>query len=253
MARLHHRRFVVSPDAIRVGEVDLSAHARQLVTVLRLRRGDEITILDGSGREWQAVLTAADARQARADLVCELPSAADLERCPAITLVQVVPRGSAMDTILAKTTELGVTRIVPIEAAHSVRRLGDRRPRWERIVREAAEQSGRRTVPEIADACTIQGYIAQRGSGQLMVCDADPAAAPVLAACRDVAAEKAVACVVGAEGGLSSDELAHLRDAGGTPITLGPHLLRADTAAIAAVGLLRAGCAYWQSTTFVNE
>lgn len=247
MGRLHHRRFVVRPDAIRDGAVDLTAHAHQLVAVLRLRRGDEIIVLDGSGREWQAVLTVADTGHASARLTCEFPPASALEQVPAITLVQVVPRGAAMDTILAKTTELGVARVIPVEAVHSVRRLADRRPRWERIVREAAEQSGRRTLPEIADPCTIATYVAQRRPGALLVCETRPAATPALEACRDLLGSKEVACVVGGEGGLSPDELDQLYGAGGQPISLGTHLLRADTAAMIAVALLRAGFALWDT------
>ncbi len=239
MRRLHHRRFIVPAGAIEGGEVDLACHARQLAVVLRLRAGDEIAVLDGAGREWAAVLMDATPRQARARLLSEVPPVAECE--PAITLVQVVPRGPAMDTILEKATELGVSRIVPIEAAHSVRRVDDRRTRWERIVREAVEQCGRRTLPELAAPVTLDTYLQLRSPGVLLVCHADTSAAPALAACRELGRADAVACVVGGEGGLSSDEVNRLAAVGGRMISLGPRLLRADTAAIAVLAILRAG------------
>ena len=239
MGRAHHRRFLVSPDAIRGGDVDLAVHARQLASVLRLHSGDVISVLDGSGREWTAALTEATPRRARARLLSELSALP--EAGPAITLVQVVPRGPAMDVILAKATELGVSRIIPVEAAHSVRRIADRRARWERILREAAEQSGRRTAPEIAEPCALESYLRSRTPGTLLVCHADSSATPVLAACRELAGEAQMACLVGGEGGLAPDELERLRAEGGRLVSLGPLLLRADTAAVALLAVLQAG------------
>ena len=118
-----------------------------------------VTVCDGTGREWTAELTLATPRRAQARLLEEHPP----ETPPrlAVTLAQVVPRGAAMDLIVAKATELGVSRIVPLEAEHSVRRtaVSGGEARWRRIIVEATEQCGRRRLPELAPACAVEQYL----------------------------------------------------------------------------------------------
>jgi hypothetical protein len=131
VGRAHHRRFLVSPEALEDAEVTLSpAQARQLSAVLRLRAGDAVTVFDGAGREWTAQLTLVTPRQATARLLGEAPREA--QPGLRVTLAQVVPRGAAMDLIVAKATELGVSRIVPLEAERSVRRGAALEHRWDR-------------------------------------------------------------------------------------------------------------------------
>lgn len=245
MGRAHHRRFLVSPEALRDAEVALSpAQARQLSVVLRLRPGDAVTIFDGTGREWAAQLTLVTPRRATARLLGEAPQ--DAGPGLQLTLAQVMPRGAAMDLIVAKATELGVSRIVPLETEHSVRRGASLGHRWRRLIAEASEQCGRRTVPDLAEVCRLGDLVhGWPGNEPLLACDKHADAVPLAQACGALAPVSALTLVVGGEGGLSAEEIDGVRRHGGQLVSLGPRLLRSDTAALAALAVVQACLGDW--------
>jgi 16S rRNA (uracil1498-N3)-methyltransferase len=249
VGRAHHRRFLVAPEALASGEVVFrSDQARQIAAVLRLRAGDAVSVFDGTGREWTARLTVATPREARGALVAERPG--DAPPRLRLTLAQVAPRGAAMDLIVAKATELGVWRIAPLEAEHSVRReaAAGREARWRRIVAEAAEQCGRRRVPGVESPRPLAAYLASRPADEpLLVCDAGEGAEPLPRACGALAAFSALAVLVGGEGGLSAGEVACATAHGGRRVALGPRLLRAETAALAALAIVQAWLGDWDA------
>jgi 16S rRNA (uracil1498-N3)-methyltransferase len=247
MGRAHHRRFLVPPEAVGGGQVTFSPdQARQFAAVLRLREGDLVTVFDGVGREWMARLTLTTPRRAAACLLEE----ASGEPPPRLrlTLAQVVPRGAAMDLIVAKATELGVWRIVPLEAERSVRRASasGQSARWRRIVAEATEQCGRRTLPDLAEPCTLDALLRSRAKDEpLLACDNGDGAVPLLRVCRTLTTAAALTVLVGGEGGLSSGEVGRVKQQGGRLVGLGPRLLRAETAALAALAVLQASLGDW--------
>ena len=247
MGRAHHRRFLVSPEALRDAEVTFSpAQARQLSAVLRLHAGDPVAVFDGAGREWTARLTLVTPRRATARLLEERPGEAPLRL--RLTLAQVVPRGAAMDLIVAKATELGVWRIVPLEAARSVRRsaASGQSARWRRIMAEASEQCGRRSVPDLAEPCSLGDLLQRHPRDEpLLACDKSAGAIPLAGACQTLATAPALTVLVGGEGGLSAEEVDGVRLHGGRLVSLGPRLLRAETAALAALTLLQACVGDW--------
>ena len=249
MGRAHHRRFFLSPEGLTGGLAAFApAQARQLVSVLRLGAGDLVTVCDGTGREWTAELTQATPRHAQARLLAEHPP--EVSPRLLVTLAQVAPRGAAMDLIVAKATELGVACIVPLEAEHSVRRTGvsGREARWRRIMAEASEQCGRRRLPDLAPACAVEEYLRTRLPGQaLLVCDHGGGARPLAEICEALRDHAEVAVLVGGEGGLSPEELALATAHGGRRISLGPRLLRAETAALAALAVVQACAGDWTS------
>lgn len=247
MGRAHHRRFLVSPEALRDAEVTFSpAQARQLSAVLRLRAGDPVAVFDGAGREWTARLTLVTPRRATGRLLEEEPGEAPPRL--RLTLAQVVPRGAAMDLIVAKATELGVARIVPLEAARSVRRraASAQSARWRRIMAEASEQCGRRSVPDLAEPCSLGDLLQRHPRDEpLLACDKSAGAVPLVGACHTLAAAPALTVLVGGEGGLSAEEVDRVRLRGGRLVSLGPRLLRAETAALAALIVLQACVGDW--------
>lgn len=244
-ARLHHRRFFVLPEHIRNGWVEFApAQARQITQVLRLRPGDTVAVLDGTGREIVAALATATPRQARARILREVPRVG----APAlsVTLAQVIPRGSAMDVIVGKATELGVSRIVPLEAERSVRRATARGPRWRRIAQEAAEQCGRLDLPELAPIASLGAYLRGQPEGvPLVACDLNEGSRPLVSVCQDLRGAAALTLLVGGEGGLSPGEIERLRSPGVHLASLGPRLLRAETAALAALVVVQALLGDW--------
>lgn len=239
-SRIHHRRFFVPAACIRDGWVEFQpAQAHQLARVLRLHPGDHVSVFDGTGREVVAALERTTPRLATARILREVEAPPALG--PAITLAQVIARGAAMDLILAKATELGVARVVPLLAAQSVRKASAHSPRWDRIVRESAEQCGRRDLPDLAPivglAEFLRGYPCEI---PLLACHLDEGARPLIAVCRELGRPASLTLLVGGEGGLSPAEVEELRSRGARLVFLGPRLLRADTAALAALAVLQA-------------
>jgi 16S rRNA (uracil1498-N3)-methyltransferase len=241
MSRTHHHRFFVPPADIGDGFVRFSpAQAHQIGRVLRLRPGDAVQVFDGTGCELRAaLLSAAAARVLEATRRPPPPLR--------ISLAQVVPRGARMDLIVAKATELGASRIQPLESAHSVRRAAERMARWQRIAVEAAEQSGRVHVPDLARPCDLNNFLERHPADEpLILCHAGGEAPPLAALCGALAGAGALSLLVGSEGGFGAEELARCRDAGARPAWLGPRLLRAETAALAALAVIQAALGDWR-------
>jgi 16S rRNA (uracil1498-N3)-methyltransferase len=217
-------------------ELDGEAY-RHLCRVLRSRVGDELVLFDGRGTEIDARVSAIDGRRVTVALGArrQVPAAAAL-----ITLVQALPRGERMDLIVQKTTELGVARIVPVLGERSVAHPpASRARRWQTIAEEAARQSGRADVPEILAPTTF--------TAGLGLCAACPTRLALWEDERHTTLRsalpgdgRALALLVGTEGGLAPAEIEEARAAGFTTVSLGPRTLRVETAAIVAVALAQA-------------
>ncbi len=151
-----------------------------------------------------------------------------------------------MDLIVAKATELGVARVVPLEGERSVRRAPDRAPRWMRIMQEAAEQCGRRDLPEMAATSTLDEFLHIHSPKlPLLACDAGEGSRPLPVVCQELRGASALTLLIGGEGGLSPGETERLRSHGARLASLGPRLLRADTAAMAALAVVQAFLGDW--------
>jgi len=229
------------PGALRPGlDLDLPPGAARHVQVLRLQPGEGITLFNGQGGEWRATI----ARMGRSDVTVTVGEHSALEReAPnAVHLALGMPANERMDWLVEKATELGVASIQPLMTAHAVLRLsGERadkkRAHWEAIAAAACEQCGRNRVPVVHPVQTLPKWLEQdvsRVARRLVLSLAEGT--------RDIAQARQgpQECVVlsGPEGGLSRDEDAQARAAGFAPVTLGPRILRAETAALAALVLL---------------
>ncbi len=211
--------------------------ASHLAKVLRARSGDDLVLFNGDGREFRGSIEAV--RGSRVTALIGDGRQVDRESPIAITLVQCVPRGDRMDFIVQKATELGVARIVPVLSQRSVVRLSDRQSEskaahWRAVAVSACEQCGRNRLPDIAAPRQLIDHLGESATGLKLVLQPDPqrqAAALNLGASVQIA--------VGPEGGFSPEELEAFRISGFSHIALGPRVLRAETAAIAAVAWLQ--------------
>jgi 16S rRNA (uracil1498-N3)-methyltransferase len=208
--------------------------------VLRLEAGDALEVFDGQGRAFQATVARVDEAHA------ELALGAEVGRrlAPPLTLVQGLPKGDKLEWVLQKGTELGATAFAPAATARSVVKLEPRRAeervrRWTRIVEEAARQCGRADVPQVHPPRPLLEAVAALAPGtRVLVLDEEERA---LSLGQAMAAGNGgpVAVVVGPEGGLERAEVAALVERGGIPVSLGPRLLRTETAALAALALIQ--------------
>ena len=212
------------------------AASRYLVKVLRLQAGAEVGVFDGRGCEIEGRIVRASAAGVELSLgqrhSVPLPSVT-------ITLLQSVPRGDRMDFIVQKTTELGVTCIVPVLSARGmVKPPPSKSRRWRTIAQEAARQSGRADVPDVADVAEFDAALAgaAMSGGTRLVLWEEERALPL----RRILASMPLAPVtllIGPEGGLAEEEVASARRHGFCSVGLGLRILRVETAALVAVAL----------------
>jgi len=236
-------RFLhLAPDAIRGDRVTFeAAAAHHLGRVLRAAVGDVVQAVDPAGALLAVRLTVIAARRAEGLIVSRapLPTESPLD----LTLAQGVPKGDKMDGIVRMATELGVTRVVPLLTARTVVRLEPARRtsrlgRWQRIAKEAAQQSGRATVPEIGAPRELAPWAREIGATGLLVCLWEEAREGLDGRLPAGPCPR-VTVVVGPEGGLTSDEVRGLAESGAVVASLGPRLLRTETAGAVAVALLQ--------------
>jgi 16S rRNA (uracil1498-N3)-methyltransferase len=228
------RRVHVPPDRIEgsVARPD-AASLHYLSDVLRLDPGTEVEVFDGGGGAWAATFTGSELRLGDRRAAA-LPGAE-------IWLAFALSRGEKGDWIVQKGTELGVSRFLPWQAERSVVRLEpdraeERARRWRRIAGEAARQSGRSDVPEVAVPGTLSGSLTVPAGFERIVFHAG-AGAPLAEAVRPGAA--GFLAVLGPEGGLTDREVRACLDGGCRLASLGPRVLRAETAAVAAAALIQ--------------
>ena len=242
-------RFFVPTDVFRGARVHLKGEvAHQISRVLRLRLGDNVLLLDGRGYEYSVKLAEFGKGELWADLTGK--RLVDTEPAHHVTLyLSLLNKADKFEWALQKCTELGASRFVPVVAERSVTSSG-RGERWERIIQEAAEQSGRGFVPELAEPLTFQQALQENadlsepaeGSGHVSVIPAlgaDKSLAETLSPLT--ASEGSVGIFVGPEGGFTEDEIASAKESGVLPVTLGPRVLRSETAAVATLAMVMFG------------
>jgi 16S rRNA (uracil1498-N3)-methyltransferase len=246
--RSFHLPSAAEPDEILLSE----AESHHLVSVNRARPGDTVTVFNGRGTEWICELADADRRGAR----LKVRFAQKLRRLPFdITLAQAIPKGGAMDAIVRKATELGTRRIVPLESERTqVHVEGDRSERkiekWQTAALEAAKQCGNPWLPEISQVQDASAFMSQAGSYDLrLIASLRPGARPLHAVLDSFRSSPGRAgspggrplsavWLVGPEGDFSQAELNLAASTGFEPVTLGPLVLRCETAAVYALGVL---------------
>jgi 16S rRNA (uracil1498-N3)-methyltransferase len=231
---VHH--FFVRPgdvedDVVTLGDSD----AHHAVNVLRVQPGDRISVADGSGRVFDAVVTVVGERvEAAVRCVRDRPPS-----LPLLTLVQGVGKADKMDAVVQKSVEVGVRRIVPVMCERTVVRWGAGKRekavrRWNEIARAAAKQCRSpwpTPVDEIVETLgavhLVEPAIALDVDARTRLRDALPANPP-----------DELTLVIGPEGGLSESEMGALLSAGAAAATLGPRILRTETAGPVAAALI---------------
>lgn len=225
-------------------ELDLPADTARHVQVLRLQPGDTVWLFNGQGGEWQAEVTQMGRKDVSVRVASHLPTTRELPG--RVRLAVGMPANERMDALVEKATELGATTIQPLQSARSVLRLAGeradkRRAHWQAVAVAASEQSGRTTVPQLEAVASLASWLGQLpaptppGGRYLLSFAAD--ALPL----RTLPAGHAdLTLLSGPEGGLDEQEEALARACGFVPLSLGPRVLRADTAPLAALAWIAA-------------
>lgn len=212
-----------------------------LVRVLRMREKDILEVFDGEGSIYPAWVERISEDNAELALG---PPRHEPPLVP-ITLIQGLPKGDKLDWVLEKGTELGATAFMPVDTERAVVKLDkdkadSRLQRWQRIVDEAARQCGRADVPVVSPLCSlIDAVRSLPPEAELLALDEEERSMGLSTAASAVLDGRPLALVVGPEGGLSRPELTRLVALGATAVTLGRRVLRTETAALAALAVVR--------------
>ncbi|HEY0585609.1 MAG TPA: 16S rRNA (uracil(1498)-N(3))-methyltransferase [Pseudoduganella sp.] len=234
-------RFHV-PQPLAAGQqLELPADVAHHINVVRMEPGDTLTLFNGDGGEYTAVLTEVQKKKAWAEIKVFDPREAELPF--AVTLAQALPEGSKMDWIIEKAVELGVAGIQPLAARRCVVRLSAERAEkklehWNGIVVSASEQCGRNRLASVAAPLEFRDWIAQQDLHKRVILT--PRATESLADWARHQPAQALSIMVGPEGGFSDEEEAEALRHGALPLSIGPRVLRTETAALAAVSILSA-------------
>ena len=235
------QRFYVPTTELAIHHtVDLTPLARQLGRVLRLAPGAQIVLFNGDGFDYVIEITEIARNFSEGVVVAR--QARRGETALALTLYQSSLKNDKFEWVLQKGTELGVARFVPVISARSIVRpaaaLLKKYERWHVILREAAEQSGRSRVPTLDEPLAIDDALVLAPGLRLLPYEAGAGDAdtPGLLHAKDGAGE--VSLLIGPEGGFETGEIAIARANDWQIVSLGPRILRAETAAIAATALI---------------
>lgn len=232
-------RLFVDADEVALAAgtvVDLpQAAAHHALRVLRLRDGDAVTLFDGTGGEWRATIGGAGRRGATAALEAHEP--VERESPLATTLVLSTLATDAMDYAVRKAVELGAAAIVPVVAVRSQGSArGDRRvDHWRRIAIAACEQCGRNRVPPIGIPQPLGAWLDTRDAGHPGIVLVPGGHAPL----TGIGAVEAIDVLVGPEGGLDAAEIAAAKRAGLRAVSMGPRVMKAETACVAVLAALQ--------------
>ncbi len=228
--------FFVAPEAVDGDTATLGGHdAHHLTRVLRARRGDPVSVADGTGAVWQGRLVSADETGATVALADRRDVAATR---PRVTVVHALPRGRKLDEVVQRLTEVGADRIVPVSSARSELRLDSTRAakavaRWRAVALAAAKQSRRARLPRIDE---VGAWVDAFGAGATGVVCWEESGVPLRRVLDDLGAPDELIVGIGPEGGLTPEEVA---DTGLPHASLGPTVLRTETAALVAVSAVR--------------
>lgn len=241
-----HRFHLPPPQCKSATLVLTGSEAHHALRVLRVQRGEQVTVLDGAGGEFLCQIQNADRRGleltvVKKQIVPPLP-------CQ-ITLLQSIPKGKIIESIIQKAVELGAFRIVPILAERVVAQLtgddaGQKKEKWQQVAIEAIKQCGAAWLPKVEAPVTPEQFIAQKESFDLSLVGSLQSDARHARECfqefqaRHGRLPASAAIWIGPEGDFTSAEMDAIKAAGALPLTLGRLVLRVETAAVYCLSIL---------------
>ena len=217
------------------------SESHHALDVVRLGASDRVVVFDGVGGEATAQITAVEGKRAQLRL---LQKAVTQPLPCSITLAQAIPKGKNMDFIIQKAVELGATRIAPLLSDRTVvhldpQDLEKKRTKWKEVALEACKQCGQNRIPEIALPRTPKAFFESGERFDLqLIASLQPDARKVKTVLAEYPSPKSACVLVGPEGDFTPAELSLAKSHGCQPVTLGPIILRTETAALYCLSVL---------------
>jgi 16S rRNA (uracil1498-N3)-methyltransferase len=237
------RRFYLPPAECLSDHLVLTgSEAHHAADVLRVKEGDEVAVLDGAGGELVCRVETVARKKVQLGVQSRTTAPAPPWR---ITLVQAIPKGKMLEAIIQKATELGVWRIVPLLSQRVTTHLeGDaiehKTEKWRQTAVEAIKQCGQRWLPQVDPPTTLPAWLARGDKFDLtLVASLQDDRRHLRAYLPSGARRPQAICIwIGPEGDFAAEEMEAIRGAGALPITLGPLVLRSETAALCALSII---------------
>lgn len=237
-------RFFVQPENFSGNRVVLrGTDVNHIRTVLRLTQGDRIQVLDGLGNRYFVRLMEVKTREVTG--LVESKEKFQTESPLVIQMGMALLKGNKFDTVLRKAVELGVCRVAPLKTDRCVVKIPQTEAkkkvaRWQRIAQEAAKQSGRSHLPVVfPDIQSIEGFCRENQNVEIKLIFWEEEEAHRLADVSPQTPPQSIAFLTGPEGGFTGSEIEIAREYGFQPITLGPRVLRAETAPTVVLSILQ--------------
>ncbi len=234
-------RFFIQPEQIAGPRITISGKdVHHIAATLRMKTGDALLLCDGQGAEYKVNII----QISKYEIVTHIVNRSKREiKYPLVTLGQGLPKSDKMDWIVQKATELGVTSIVALVTERTIVKVKDkdkRLARWEKICREAAMQSNRSDIPRVEGIQAFEEYVqvVTAGPGTLLLLPWEEGTKPIKDVLRGSSGLRNIVVLIGPEGGFSSSEAALAQKKGFHAVSLGPNILRAETAAVAVLGMI---------------
>lgn len=207
--------------------------AQHISRVLRMKKGDNVTLCDGEGFFYEAVLSDFSDKTVVADILSKRE--AETESSVKVTIFQGVPKNPKLETIIQKLTEIGAVRLVPVDTKRAVAKLDkeNKVDRLRKIAREAAKQSKRGIVPEVLSPMSFKEAVKMAAEADLALIPYEEEREMSLKKALMGKTPKTVSVMIGPEGGFDSEEIKLAKENGITSVTLGKRILRTETAPLA--------------------
>jgi len=235
-------RFYVPKDSVKEDRIVITGkEAHHILNVLRFSEGDVVSVFDGTGKEYRCSIRSAS----RKGIVADILDTRDLSEKDPVTfvLVQAIPKKEMMDYIVEKATELGVARIIPVITERTIvrpdkARSASKLKRWMRIAEQASRQCGRPTIPVVDHPKRFSDAVALIADQALcLIAHLEEGTRPLKETLRGFKG-KSVIVFIGPERDFTEGEVRLALSRGALPVSLGPRVLKSDTAGLAALSIL---------------
>lgn len=232
-------RIFLPPEQLTSKEISITGeNARYLSLVLRMKPGEIVTIFNGQGKRYICNILTVHKKEVAVEKVRE--ESYSSESPLSITLAQGLSKGDRMDFAVQKSAELGAKKIVPVITERSQVRSTEKVSRWRKIALSAAQQSGREIIPEVLEPVDLRKFLDEQSPDELKLIFSETHEErnlkSVLSGFKDA---KEITLLIGPEGGFSNDEVSLAVEKSFIEVSLGPRILRTETAPIAAISIIQ--------------
>ncbi len=215
-----------------------------LISVLRCKKGDRVTVIDGKGKAYEAHVTEITKKHVFINILCEAPTAAspstDTESALNLVLCQGILKGEKMDLVIQKTTEIGAKEIIPLITERCIIKKTKKVKRWQKIAEESAEQCGRTVIPTVHEPVEFCSWLMAHSSLQMNgFVFWEEGGLSLKESIKKIAIFSPIHILIGPEGGFAAKEVKLAEEQGLIKTTLGRRILRAETAAIVSLSLVQ--------------